>query len=59
MLLADNHKDVRVFIHESVVSGILNKGCEKEHDIIEPSIEGARQLAQQILCFARVGWPND
>ena len=41
MLLADNHENVRVFIHEAVVGGIFNKGGAKEHDIVKPSPKGA------------------
>ena len=26
MLQADNYKDARVFVHEAVISGVLNKG---------------------------------
>ena len=59
MLQADNHKDVRVLIHEAVVSGILNKGGAKEHNVVKASPEGATQLVQQILRFARVGWPDN
>ena len=59
MLLAYNHKDVRVFINEAVVSGIFNNGGAKKHDIVKPSPEGATQLVQQILSFARVGWTHN
>ena len=44
MLQANNQKDVRVFIHEAVVSGILNKGRAKEHSVVKASPEGAAQL---------------
>ena len=40
MLLADNHEDVRVFIHEAVVNGILNKGGAKEQNVVKASPEG-------------------
>ena len=59
MLQAGNDEDVRVSIHEAVISGIFNKGWAKEHDIAKPSPEGATQLVQQILRFARVGRAND
>ena len=35
MLQADNHKDARVFIHEAVVGGILNKGGAKQHNVVK------------------------
>ena len=41
MLQADNHKDVRVFVREAVVSCILNKGGAKEHNVVKLPPEGA------------------
>ena len=40
MLQAENHKDVRVFIDESVVGGIFYKGGAKEHNVVKASPEG-------------------
>ena len=42
MLQAYSHKDVWVFIHKAVVSGIFNKGGAKEHDIVKASPEVPR-----------------
>ena len=40
MLQADNHKDAWVFIHEAVVSGILQRWA-KEHNVVKLPPEGA------------------
>ena len=41
MLQADNHEDARVFIDESVVGCILDKGGAKEHNVVKLPPEGA------------------
>ena len=51
MLHADNLKDARVFVHEAVVSGILNKGGAEENDVVKLPPEEASQLVYKILCL--------
>ena len=49
MLHADNHKDVRVFVHEAIVSGIFNKGGAEENNVAKLSPAGASQLVYKVL----------
>ena len=51
MLLADNHKDVWVFVHEVVISCILNKGGAEENDVVKLPPEWASQLVYKVLCL--------
>ena len=41
MLLADNHKDVWVFVHEAVISFVLNECWAEENDVVKLPSEGA------------------
>ena len=52
MLLADNHKDIWVFVHEVVISCILNKGGAEENDVVKLPPEGAPQLVYKVLCLS-------
>ena len=51
MLLADNHKDVWVFVHEVVIGCILNKGGAEENDVVKLPPERATKLVYRLLCF--------
>ena len=51
MLHADNHKDVWIFVHEVVISCILNKGGTEENDVVKLPPEGTPQLIYKVLCL--------
>ena len=59
MLQAGDDKDVRVAVHEVLISFIFNKGGAEEHDVVKLAPEGAPQLVEKILCLARVSGPHD
>ena len=54
MLLADNHKDVWVFVHEEVISCILNKGGAEENDVVKLPPEGTTKLVYKVLRLPRI-----
>ena len=58
MLFAHDHIDVRVAIHEALVSFIFNEGGAEEHDVVKLALEGTPQLVQKILCLG-IGRPHD
>ena len=51
MLHADNHEYARVFVHEAVVGGILNRGGAEEKNVVKLPPEGTTQLVYKILCL--------
>ena len=59
MLLAHDHKDVRVAVHEALVGLILDKGGAEEHNVVKLALEGAPQMVQKILCLTGIGGPHD
>ena len=59
MLQAGNHKDVRIAVHEALISGVLDKGGAKENDVVKLAFEWAPKLVQKVLCLARVGGAHD
>ena len=59
MLLAHDHKDVRVAVHEAPVCLVLDKSGAEEHDVVKLASEGAPQLIQKVLCLTGIGGPHD
>ena len=59
VLLAHDHIDVRVAIHEALVGLVLDKCGAEEHDVVKLASEGAPQLVQKILCLTGIGGPHD
>ena len=59
MLLAHDHINVRVAVHEALVCLVLDKGGAEEHNVVKLSFEGAPQLVQKILCLTGIGGPHD
>ena len=59
MLLAHDHIDVRVAVHEALVGLVLDKSGAEEHDVVKLASEGAPQLVQKILCLTGIGGPHD
>ena len=59
MLLAHDHKDVRVAVHEALVCLVLDKGGAEEHNVVKLALEGAPQLVQKVLCLTGIGGPHD
>ena len=59
MLQAVNHEDAWIFVHEVVVSFIINKGGTKENYVVKQPPEGASQLVYQVLRFPWICWPHD
>ena len=59
MLLAHDHIDVRVAVHEALVCFVLNKSGAEEHDVVKLTLEGAPQLVQKVLCLTGIGGPHD
>ena len=52
MLLADNHKDVWVFVHEVVIGCIFNKCGTEENDVVKLPSKRAAKLVYKVLCFS-------
>ena len=59
MLLAGNHENVRIAVHEALVGRVLDKSGAEEHDVVKAPPEGPPQQGKKILCLARVGGPHD
>ena len=59
MLLAHDHIDVRIAVHEVLVGLVLNKGRAEEHNVVKLASEGASQLVQKILCLTGIGGPHN
>ena len=59
MLLAHDHIDVRVAVHEVHVCFIFNKGRAEEHNVVKLALEGSPQLVQKVLCLTGIGGPHD
>ena len=59
VLLAHDHKDVRIAVHEALVCLVLNEGGAEEHNVVKLAPKGAPQLAQKILCFTGIGGSHD
>ena len=59
VLQAHDHIDVRVAVHETLVSFIFNEGGAEEHNIVKLALEGAPQLVQKILCLTGTGGPHN
>ena len=59
VLQAHYHKDVRIAVHETLVSFIFNEGGAEEHNVVKLALEGASQLVQKILCLTGIGGPHD
>ena len=59
VLQAHDHIDVRVAVHEVLVSFIFNEGGAEEHNVVKLALEGTPQLVQKILCLTGIGGPHD
>ena len=59
MLLANDHIDVWIAVHEALVCLVLDKSGTEEHDVIKLASEGAPQLVQKILCLTGIGGPHN
>ena len=59
MLLAHDHINVRVAVHEALVGLVLDKGGAEEHNVVKLAFEGAPQLVQKILCLTGIGGPHN
>ena len=59
MLQAGNHKDVRIAVHEALISCVLDKSGAEEHDVVKLASEWAPQQVQQILCLTGIGGSHD
>ena len=59
MLQAGNHKDVRIAVHEALISCVLDKSGAEEHDVVKLASEGPPQLVQKILCLTGIGGSHD
>ena len=59
MLLAHDHIDVRVAVHEALVCLVLNKSGAEEHNVVKLALEGSPQLVQKVLCLTGIGRPHD
>ena len=51
MLRAGNHKDVRIAVHEALISCVLDKSGDEEHNVVKLASEWAPQQVQKILCL--------
>ena len=59
VLLAHDHINVRIAVHETLVGLVLDKCGAEEHNIVKLALEGAPQLVQKILCLTGIGGPHD
>ena len=59
MLLAHDHIDVWIAVHEALVCLVLDKGGAEEHNVVKLSLEGSPQLVQKILCLTGIGGPHN
>ena len=59
MLQADNHENVRIAVHETLVGRVLDKSGAEEHDVVKSPPKGTPQQVQKILCLSRVGGSHD
>ena len=59
MLLAHDHIDVWIAVHEALVCLVLNKGRAEEHNVVKLALEGSPQLVHKILCLTGIGGPNN
>ena len=59
MLQAGNHKDVRIAVHEALISCVLDKSWAEEHNVVKLASEWAPQQVQQILCLTGIGGSHD
>ena len=59
MLLAHDHINVRVAVHEALVGLVLDKCGAEEHNVVKLVLEGAPQLVQKVLCLTGIGGPHD
>ena len=48
VLLAHDHIDVRVAVHEALVCLVLDKSGAEEHNVVKLALEGTPQLVQKI-----------
>ena len=51
--------DVRIAVNEALVRLVFNEGGAEEHDVVKLASEGAAQLVEKILRFARVSGTHD
>ena len=59
VLLAHDHINVWIAVHEALVCLVLDKGGAEEHNVVKLALEGAPQLVQKILCLTGIGGPHD
>ena len=59
MLLAHDHIDVWIAVHEALVCLVLNKSGAEERNVVKLASEGASQLVQKILCLTGIGGPHN
>ena len=59
MLQAGDHKDVRIAVHEALISCVLDESGAEEHDVVKLASEWAPKQVQQILCFTGIGGSHD
>ena len=59
MLRAGNHKDVRIAVHEALISCVLDKSGDEEHYVVKLASEGPPKLIQievDLVLFSHVAW---
>ena len=59
MLLAHDHINVWIAVHETLVCLVLDKSGAEEHDVVKLALEGTPQLVQKILCLTGIGGPHN
>ena len=59
MLLAHDHINVWIAVHEALVCLVLNKSGAEEHNVVKLALEGTPQLVQKILCLTGIGGPHN
>ena len=59
MLLAHDHINVRVAVHEAFVCLVLDEGGAEEHNVVKLALKKTPQLVQKILCLTGIGGPHD
>ena len=59
VLLAHDHINVWIAVHEALVGLVLDKCGAEEQNVVKLALEGAPQLVQKILCLNGISGPHN
>ena len=55
---AGNNKDVRIAVHETGISGVLDKSGAEEHDVVKLVFQGARSWFKRYCVLPELVGPT-